>query len=291
MEDDSNCPKGKFLHFKTVNPKYRFEEVVESVDLYVYRQDGSLTGKYHYSKESLEASGFEAYLPQQPVGDYTVVALVNRNEANYNVSQDSNMKGMSTNIITVPNDTVNVRPADLYHACKPISFVTSSQQKDTMFLVKNTNNVTVTLEFAGWGKDAPPPSDVKYGVFLTGSNGTYNYENRPSGNTRITYMPYKQEESSVVCEYRMTTMRLWRNSDLMVYVVEKRPGKPPVKRIGLVLTDELAKIIDSNGIKRYDTDEKLALEDEFYLKFMFDGPLLVGFELNGWFLIKPDVSL
>lgn len=293
-EDNSDCPYGKYVLFKIINPKYQYKEVVDKVDLYLYNEEEILVGEYSYSKAQLEGSELKAMIPYDRAGNYSIVALINQSER-YLTFNKGELKELRTELLTDEGDSVKFKLADIYHSYKEVSFKgNTAMTNDTMYLSKNTNHINLEIEI----HDYDLPDNASLVTHICGNNGTYNFSNKSVGNRKITYLPHSSDFGDIRNEimnfrYLFTIMRLWIGDDLKICLEQHEPGTLPETLAEVMLTEEIAKLENElTGEKLYDTDEKLELEDEFDIRIVFDNTFtIIELKINDWFVIKPEIEL
>ncbi|MCC8143459.1 MAG: FimB/Mfa2 family fimbrial subunit [Tannerellaceae bacterium] len=95
-----------------------------------------------------------------------------------------------------------------------------------------------------------------------------------------------------IYEFLIDTLRLWFGDDLTLVVKLDEEGQDTIEvdRIGIVAF--LAEVTDLNGNYLYDSDDKLDLEDEYYIEIVLDAELKISqIIVNGWFEIGQDIDL
>lgn len=281
-EDYSDCEKGIYINFKTLNPKYEYTEIVENVEIHLYDVQNNLVNNYTYSRNQLEGSEYKAYIPEQKAGNYSTVAVVNMSDS-YKISNKEYENSFLLEVLTDPKDSIQKKLPDIYHSIKEISFGRLNPQDELMELSKNTNHIDVTVIF----EDDILSPGKKLNAYIKGSNGIYNANNKSVGKTPITYCAHfneKKEDDSYL--FSFTTLRLWIGDDLKLSIVEE--GEETSRILNeLMITEEIAKLTNSSGEKIYDTDEKLEFEDEFKIKIMIDNTGMIGLKINDWYAVYP----
>lgn len=295
-EDLSDCPRGKYIYFKTNSPKYVYENIVKKVDLYLYDEGENLVSEYSCPREDLDGNNYRIYIPQFPNGNYVAVALVNQDN-HYETLDKSKLTSLRTRLLTTSGDSVKIKPNDIYHSNKEMNFGdTYHITSDTMFLSKNTNHINLSVQI----KDHKMPDANTLGTTITGANGEYNYNNRSVGNSTLTYIPHttspiEKVQNTIVFKNSTTIMRLWIDADLMVNVIEYENGVTPKNKpvASLNLMDMISKVKnDATGEYLYNTNEKLELEDEFNIEVIYDSSFsIIDLKVNDWFCIKNSVRL
>ncbi|MDH6306321.1 hypothetical protein M2463_002989 [Parabacteroides sp. PH5-13] len=294
-DDLSECPSGRYLHFETLNGKYSFRDVVETVDLYIYKGN-SLVETKRYSRGEIQATGYKIYLNDRPNGtELRYVALVNQAEDCYHTTGSETLEGMLTGLVSSETDSL----ADLYHGTKDILFEhRSAGVADTIYLKKNTNKINLYVGFDGY--ELPQGSTLH--SYIQGRNGQYDSENKPVENSRYTYHPYRWalggEESRYDYDAHFTTLRLWIGADTDLSIEKQNTAVSPLRATEaqllyrLNIVEELAKVVSSGGTYLYDTNEKLELEDEFDIILLLDGNFVVlELIINDWVVISNRVPL
>lgn len=182
-EDLSNCYRGIHISFKTINPNYQFEEIIGSLDLYLYNHEEVLVEKYSYSQQQLISTNYKAYIPYHASGEYFLVAIVNPHEL-YAITGEDELITFHNQLITDSNNIISSKLPDIYHSFKEIRFTEATYvTNDTLMLSKNTNHIKLEVEIQGY--TLPENSSIKTNI--TGANGIYDYINRPLNGPDIIY--------------------------------------------------------------------------------------------------------
>lgn len=292
-DDLSDCPSGRYLHFETINTKYTFQDIVETVDLYIY--DGNeLADTKTYTRQDIQSMGYKVYLDERPSGtQFHYVAIVNQTEDYYQTIDSENLETMFTELASSRGDSL----PDLFHGAKDILFEYRLHgTTDTIYLKKNTNKINLYVGFEGYEL----PEESTLNSYIQGKNGQYDSENKPVEKTRYTYQPYRWTMGTGEYDYdsHFTTMRLWIGSDTDITLEKHDSPVSPLRSeqvqqlYKLNIVEELAKVVAGNGEYLYNTDEKLELEDEFDIILLLDGNFVVlELIINDWVVINNNVPL
>lgn len=294
-EDLSDCPQGLLLKLEPTITKYTIDEIINDVTLYLFNEQGDYVAKYHYQRDALQGPELLVPVPQQRTGKYTFVVLVNHDEKDYTTFGTEKCESLLTRLLTEPNFTFSRKQADLYHGHKVIE-VTQGLKVVTeeVEISKNTNNINLQLEIREYNLE----ENEEISAQLTGTNGTYDYANKPTGNTVITYNPHTPgpavaEQGVYRREDQFRTMRLWIGDDLKLTIYRNFPDLKPIEMASIMLTKTIAEIKDpSTGDYLYNTDEKLELEDEFNISLVLDETYtIVDLIINNWYVVKSGEDL
>jgi len=273
-DDLSNCWYGRHLHFQTINNKYEFKSVVEKVDLYIYNKNGNLEEIKTYYKEELRSSDYKIYISDEhKKTEYEYIALVNQMDY-YQTNNYEEMKTFVTEIIADNKNIVKNKLTDIFYGSKTIDFDNKISDTDTIYLIKNTNNINLSVKY----EEGVLQNEESLNTYINGTNGKYDVENKPTGGVLYTYLPYSGETMQTMSDYKFTTMRLWRGGDATVYI-EKHPNENienVTHRQFLNITETLASVTGTDGEKLYDTNEKLERYDEFDIEVFLDSNFAIA---------------
>lgn len=280
-DDLSDCPQRRYIWFESINPKYKYGIIAKQVNLYLYDEQQRFVSELIYSTDELNQSNGKVYIPDQIKGTYMVVALVNLSDS-YQVYDTERLEMWKLLLQDINDNKVFVRPPDIYHAVKNISFGSDINHKaDTLYLEKNTNHIYLTIT------SNEPSVLEKIRPYIRASNSMSNYENLLLGERVIDYYPHDIEKYTNQAQYSLTTMLLRMGGDASMYLEEQKPDGSVTDRKLFNITQELIKIRNNNGEKLYDTNLKLALEDEFKFIIVLDeASKIIDLKINDWYVIK-----
>lgn len=286
QDDLSNCNKERFIWFKSINTKYDYAKIVQQVNLYIYNEELQLAGELAYSKEDLMQTDSKVSIPVQYTGKYMFVALVNQSDP-YLVYDTQELTTWKTSLQTYKGNEISFKLPDLYHSRKEIvSGPENPLPGDTMYLTKNINHIYLTVECS--------TSSVLESLepYIYGSNSLFNYENRLLGDRMITYHPHDTKVMTNQRKYSLTTMLLRIGGDLSLYFKEQNPDGSVANRKLFNITEELAKVKDSNGNRLYFSDARLAFEDEYNFTIVLDASSqIIDLKINDWYVVKDYVEI
>lgn len=280
-DDLEDCPIMLHVYFESIMEKskgsdYKYENVTDQLDLYLYDQGGNLTEKFSYSRNELELMGYQPVLPIRNFGDYTLIALVNGRNS-FNV-ESNNMEAFRVSIKKDDKDTVKTRPSNLHHAYKNLHlpFTGVINQYDTLDLYKNTNHINLDISFKGGSF----PEYINLYTYLGGNNGSSNYRNICLPNDYTIYTPNNTQKVADHLKQQFTTMLMWLESDLTLFIEEEVEGVKTLK-CELNIVKELA------NSKEFVTNEDLMKEDIFNIILVLDNDYTVlKLQINDWEVIK-----
>lgn len=301
--------EGKFiLSFECINENYKFPEIVEDLELLFYGGDGSLT--YDLTFTGMELTGMNWWVPLserwgQKEGTYKIIALVNyKYETHITVSDKQTLEKLQTKIDRDAQNQINYELKDTYYGIADVSIEYNHSKEDehTIYLSKNTNTIKLTVEF-----DDPEtlPNLSSYRSFLAANNGHYYWDNTIYGpSTEATggqatlaeeetvyYKPYESSfgDDRPIIEDWIKTMRIWTAADMILNMefVEGTQSYNETLNIPAVLAK-----VEKDGVKIYDTDEKLEHHDYFEVTVRIGSEfVIVSIMINGWFLVLNDEDI
>jgi len=288
-DDLSHCglKEQSFIWFKSINPKYNYAEIAQQVNLYLYDEQLQFAGELVYTQEELKQSQAKIYIPAEKKGAYTIIALVNLSDK-YEIFDTERLVTWKGSLHRGTGyEDISYKLPDIYHSMKKISFhADQKQQEDTLYLVKNTNHIRLIVECSSQGKlDSIQP-------YIYGSNTMFSYENRLLGDRMVTYHPHTTTKQPGISEYSLTTMLLRTGGDASLYFKALNPDGSYTDRKLFNITERLANVKNNNDGKVYDTDQKLAYEDEFEFKVVLDNSSqIMHLIINDWYVIKDYVEI
>lgn len=285
----------RVLYFKTIPEKYQFEEIVESVRLYVYDDDENryLKTFRDVTAEELLSSAYGVILSEWEElpdnNNYHIIGVLNLNE-HYEISGHEALDSYETRIVRDENHEISDDLNDIFIGYIRLDPITKTVYEDTIYLEKLTNRIYLTVEFF----DFELPAGTELISYITGSNSEYNYLNNSLGYTTMTYKPhtYGAEHESMF-KFELTTGKLYLEDDLVLWIEMYDVLGRKVGEQSINLTDRIAETQDDNGNYLYNTNQKLQEEDEFYLYLLIDGNFeIIEFNVNDWYLVvDPGVDL
>ncbi|MCH5237528.1 MAG: FimB/Mfa2 family fimbrial subunit [Muribaculaceae bacterium] len=311
-DKEQNCDPVYRLRFVfDMNMDYAdaFSSKVNSVSLYVFEAStGDLKATYNESGAVLKKEGYTMLLDLNP-GDYEFIAWcgLEGNEGHFNVSQEiSNLRDIGCSI-TKDRDSngkaiVDKELYSLFHGRLKAELPDDREEHlYTMSLVKNTNNVNLSIQEIS-GKSLDPS---RFTVKLRANNGIMDYDNSVLDDEEIEYSPYrikggsahvgtKGEEDNthdlVLAE--MSTARLIAKSNPSVEIYDNEK-ESTVYSIPLV---KWALMLKSEQYSYMGDQEYLDREDEFnIILYVNETPddadyLAVSVLINSWRIVLNNDS-
>ncbi|MCC8035669.1 MAG: FimB/Mfa2 family fimbrial subunit [Rikenellaceae bacterium] len=238
----------------------RFAEQVHSVDIFIYDGQGRPVGDHTVPVSAMEGGNTVRF--QLDPGSYTFVAWANFDGNHFIYNHGNTLEESSLSVNAAADGSVEIHSATLFHGTAKADF----DGKDVTVpvpLIKNTNLVDIYIV----GKEAPGlRSDAQTGlsVRITGSNGRYDFGNRPLACEPLKYTPaYERINEEVLCA-RMTVLRMFTGDDLRLTISDPaNPYKPTV------YSGNLTEIIFSK-IGAITTDKDLDRHDTYQLTFLLE---------------------
>ncbi|MDR2129972.1 MAG: FimB/Mfa2 family fimbrial subunit [Odoribacteraceae bacterium] len=284
-----DCPYGKYICLRSAVHKYKVEDVARELLLYLYDHRGDLVDTFRFSTTYLVANDYTVLVPLQDSGSYSVVALLNPSAQHYEIAGAEALTTFRTILKPDRADTIARKPSDLFYAHKGMVYSKPKHfEYDTIYFYKSTVhfNVYVRLD------DYKLPKENALFVAIDGNNGIFDYLNAKS--TRRLYLPYMAPVVSRVIQeeyhYQIETMDFRTTDRLTLLVHETGPYTARADTIHIV--EALKGITLHNGSHPYDTNEKLAQEDEYDLTVVLDaGFKILELKMNDWYTIKGGVEL
>ena len=278
-EDYDNCPKGYYIRFYPQNQKHDLKQMINTVDLYLYGEDGSLHKEIHRTKEELRPADGAVFIPLLPAGEYKVLALINHDPSCYEISSYQKFEEVHTSL---PEELIKTPPADLFVGIKPLEFKQNEKYAMTvpMKIAKQTNHINLKIVF----QDYEQPADAILNSHIYGSNGKFEYSTYSCSNIYRKYIGHKKDSSQDTnAAFQLTTMRLWAGADINLVVEEEYPSLGETRSVKINLVEELMKVKDEKGELLYDTDEKLEFNDEYDITMTLDGNfVLLELTIDNW---------
>ncbi|NDV60575.1 FimB/Mfa2 family fimbrial subunit [Bacteroides sp. 519] len=318
-EGDLNCdelPAGeqqltlKFLYNINGDHEDHIREVVDSIDLYIYKNTGDLFLTKRFYSDELYETNFE-YTFTLNAGTYTFVAWMNASEEYIN-EEATTLPNATNRIICNGEQHIETeiqsalyyayedRKSDTEHGNKPLTITIDENpphEKYYLNFAKNTNNIQIDAIF---DRQLPTGSEIK--ATITGKNGIVSFLNRCPGEQPVyTYHHYYSDQSTetrTVHEntYYQTfssflqTQRLWENDDLELTIILQEPGRNEE----VLISQSLTPLIMQNP--KYYNDFMLERFDNYKLQFVFekdrfDNWYHVEIIVNNWYLVRIEANL
>lgn len=200
FESEGDCGVYYRIGFKyDYNIKFAdaFANEVNSIALYVFNEDSILVEEIKQSgKEVLGTGSFEIPLELAP-GKYTLLAWGGlQDEESFELLAEpvvgqTRIEEMKVKMCRESDDNgagvVDKDLKPLFHGCMPLEVAdVDGTYRETMSLVKNTNNIRIMLqELSGGNVDAD-----KFIFEITDANGLYGWDNSRLDDETITYSPW-----------------------------------------------------------------------------------------------------
>lgn len=274
-----DCPDESSLRFEyMLNEDYRdlFRSQVTHLDLLVYNAQGDYLTTHTILQNQLK-DGNSFPLDMLQAGTYTFVAWGNTTGSLYTKHYPSRIEDMYVKLNLTSDGQADPLHGSLFHGITKMTIDPAAQASQTMYLTKNTHLLHIILEETG---NNQPSRLGDYSVEISGSNGTYNYQNQTTGTDLLHYKSRYSLTGTNTIQVDFTLLRLLVGDDLRIQIKAAD---------GTVIYNELltAKIMQSPN---YLTDEDLDRTDEYILKYNIQkapgGWTVSLIKINEWDVIE-----
>ena len=211
FDDEGDCSvtyRIKFRYDRNLKWADAFASEVKSVHLYAFDSEGVFVKEFTDGGDALAQPGYYMTL-DLPAGDYQLVAwcgLENEGaeEESFTVLQPevgvTTIEELTCSLNT-KSDELYANYSDqclyfLYHGRMEVTLPDThdgSVYEYTMSLTKDTNHIRIILQELS-GDDL---NEGDYDISIEDANGLMAYDNELLGNTRVTYLPWKQWSDEV----------------------------------------------------------------------------------------------
>lgn len=287
-EDLDDCIPAKqeltiqFLH--NINSSYEntLPEVLEYIDLYIYKESGDLSKYERLPKAQLDTTDY-AYKTILDVGTYTLIALMNADDE-YACEETTRLADARIRIICDGNQQISAKTKAVYYGYDDKLYDNKYEEKQavatldwfpvhkTINFANNTNHIEIDAKF---NRHLLAGSDIE--VVISGKNGITDFVNKcPEAHPVYSYL---QHDNTVVSELtyqsyisHITTQRLWKDDGLEITLVKKEPGRADE----VLASQPLTPLLMKNPL--YNNNYQLERYDIYRLVFEFE------FKENTWML-------
>lgn len=199
--DQSDCPAGLSLHFRyDYNMSYvnTLHKKNDCLTVYVYDSEGNLVTSSAESGEVLADEDYHMDI-SLPEGSYNIVAYGGMlcEKSSFTV-KDASVKSapskMSDLRVELKHDnmTSDGQLHNHFHGAKRLE-MENTFVEDTLYMVKNTNNIRIILQQA----QGNPLSSSDFIFKITDDNTLMRYDNAVIPNGTITYYPWTKGEEVI----------------------------------------------------------------------------------------------
>ncbi|NDV59560.1 FimB/Mfa2 family fimbrial subunit [Bacteroides sp. 519] len=318
LDCDAIAAEGLTIQFLyNINPEFtnKISEVVEYIDLYIYKETGELYREVRLTKEQLEATNYK-YSASLPNGTYKLATWMNNGDCYYREDTE-NFSDAGVRIKCNGNQEISENTAPLYYGYIDRQYAYEYEEEDAIVEIgknpvrlninfaRNTNHIRVDAQF-----DRIPHIDDKINIKLEGKNGICNFYNRIppyTGSIRndeemdeemnshlptYIYYPYETSEAFNDLGYyynytsRLTTQRLWENDGMNIQIAYHENGLSEK----VLINDKLTDLIMQNPL--FSNSFHLERYANYHIIFQFDKEgdawVIADIIVNDWHLIKQD---
>ena len=189
---------------------------------------------------------------------------------------------------------------DLFHARVEDFEVVQAQKQTVEFdFMRNTNvlNITVTgLESLNSGNTTRAEADAPVGLFVTGRNGRYKWDNTIDPYARLVrYEPTALTRTETDMESDIKTLHLnkERHADdpVLLYIVDPATGDNLHQPIDII--EAIGQVKDEDGNYLYRTQEDIdrAYTFPILVEISDEGELVITISIDGWKIVFPEAGL
>lgn len=301
--DLSDCPpvdpgveeeNERYLRFQVKNNSQGFANIVEYIQLFAYDENNGYIKDTLLTRNQIQASDYRFNMTAwKNEGEefHHMIGVMNLTD-NYSIDNEHHKLEFRKSVVTNRTDTVDVHLEDVYLGQIEFGTPVKSVTYDMLYLVKNTNDVHLEIEFME-GCQLPENSTIT--PYLRGSNGTYNAFNESVGENTLVYEHHTYLTNLLpVLHYQFTTLKMYIGDDLEVLIKRyEDENAESVQEVSFMLTEYISQLVDGDGYYLYSTDEDLELqEDPFVVRILLDCDFAIAeITVNNWFVIKPGVDL
>ena len=280
-DDLSKCDL--YLRFRydyNLENEDRFADQVDEVTVFLFDADGGYLRQFSENGDALKQSGYRMRIPYDLKGCRAVV-WAGKTDRFY--ALPALAAGDPIERLTLEygpeNDESDKRLDPLWH-CGPVtlSFPEDAGTQQTVSLVRNTNDVAVSLTRSG------TPVDVAdFTIEITGTNGSYDHRNAIPGAARsITYRPCP--ETSTGDKALLHTLRFVKDSEMSLSVRTSWGQAIDMGgKTGIDLVEYLLKTKPDGMDAQEYLDRRYEWEVEIRLGDKADnGYIALSITINGW---------
>ncbi len=285
-DDRSMCTVDMAFRFEyTLNEKSTdlFSDKAESVNLFIYDAGGAFVKTVRASRREGTLTADNTISVNLIKGNYTAVAWANLDCGDYEYVYDCSLRDKRVSLKT-DGSQVSGPLGDLMHGMTVFTASTKESEAGEILIpmTKNTNKVKIVLNVKG---NKTPVSEDMFIVSITGSNGSYKYDNSFGECSPFTYMPQYIKAGSNVIHADFNVLRLLQEDDLRLDIMHNSTRAD----IRLPLTDMLTQAILQHPM--YTGNNDLDRYDEYVLEYNVDvsaeGPaVIVMIKVNDWIIVN-----
>lgn len=283
--DRTDCPTGLTLYFRhDYNMAYvnTFHKRNDCLTVYVYDSEGNLVKSCTESGEVLADEDYHMDIEDLPAGNYNIIAyggmFCERSSFKLtDYSARSIPQKMSDIYVELNHDnlTSNKQLHNHFHGKKLVA-MEGDYVQDTVYMVKNTNNIRIVLQQA----QGDPLVASNFTFAITDDNTLMDHKNSVVPNGTVTYSPWTMGEEVIgstnqnetptsVAYAEFSTARIMAGSGSRLTVTNNENGNVvlsiPLDRYLLLLRSELYADMPAQ--------EYLDREDEWSMVFFLDSGL------------------
>lgn len=282
--DMSDCPTGLSLHFRyDYNMSYAnaLHKKNDCMTVCVYDSEGNIVTTKTESGDVLADEDYRMDI-DVPEGNYEIVAYGGLFcERSSFTMKEASVKSVPTNIndlyVEMNHDNLTSRQQlhNLFHGRKEVA-MDCAFVKDTVYMVKNTNNIRIVLQQA----QGDPLKASDFTFTITDDNTLMNSRNDVVPNGTVTYSPWTTGEKIIgvnedgdtpisVAYAEFSTGRIMAGSESRLTVTRKDDGRV----VFTIPLDKYLLLYRSELYGDMPVQEYLDREDEWSIVFFLDSGL------------------
>lgn len=301
FEDEGDCEVTYRIQFVyDLNLKWAdaFPSEVNSVNLYVFDQEGLFVKEYDAAGEELSVPGYSMLLDLEP-GDYSFIAWCGLDNGlntpeSFTVPSpvpgQTTMEELSCSLVTKSDSQYPVyqdtRLNFMYHGMLLNQNLPDSRDGSdylyTMYLTKDTNHVRIILQQLSGENMTPPDFDFE----INAVDGEMAWDNSIVGDTEVTYLPWDKLTGTagvgkedtrgliyvdgVIADITMSRLMEDQSDTVMLTITNASSGKT-IASVPLIQYALLSKEYYEEAYgHKMTSQEFLDREDEYILTFFLD---------------------
>lgn len=302
-DNRDDCPPGvipgetieRLLHLRTIPDKYLFEDIVESLQLFLYEEEDDMLIALtrEFSAEELKETNYTIEWHNWTDLDhynYHIIGVLNSND-DYDFPNTGRLYDFETHINPTEEDIVKHEVRDLFIGYFNPHDRVPEALHDTLYLEKLLNRIYITIEFDGF--QLREGAELK--TVISGNNSKYDYLNGKLTTGYMNYHPYRdnsQETDRSIFTFDIITGKLYINDDLKLSIQLYDENGESEEINSFMLVEYIAKLTDNNGNYLYNTDIKLQQEDEFYIYLIINEEYqIIDMTINDWYSVPPGPGI
>ncbi len=279
--DLSDCPRGLSLRFVyDYNMEYvnSFHKKSDCVSLYVFDESGNYVATYHEIGEKLKDENYRMQVSLDK-GNYTLLAYGGMACNNKSFDMPTFATKAASHIdemyveLNHTDFTSNTSLHPLFYGAMEVSIAADDYVEETIYMIKNTNNIRIVLQQMDGETIAASLFDFK----ITDDNSYLNNRNEVVSRGDVTYTPWAKGEDIVgswddeqtpvsAAWAELSTSRLTTGTSPRLTITKKEDGKEVLS----IPLNQYLMLLKSQLYADMSAQEYLDRESEWTLIFFLD---------------------